>query len=526
MHFYSKRSAVDWLTPSFSLDRGGHFSFLYVRSSLCTRNRHVWRFHRFYLILSAVDWFPEFKPAWTILEHYNLLTMSLNQLRTTDERYGEENQLVTQSGVDHGGHTRRHTFGHVTYPAHSTVTYTVHTRSSSAPSSFGAEAWSQASLLDGCTGVRTSHPVVEKPGPWGSGDKSVHSGTDTIGLGDHTGYTVPSPYRRDGAVWDSRDSVPITSYRRPTLAENKGRSVSLESGVYDRGTVSGISDVSRSEAGFLDGLSRYGRREPWALGASRYRCPGSLVPVEDRCTTDTPNRFQANHVDTESRRNYTTLPDQFQRAPLNVMTRGPVVGPVQEHKPPTFDGKTDLDSFITQFELTANMNNWPKRIKAFKLAVSLKDAASEVLNNLSRDERYDYDVIVEALYNRFQPRNQTRLHVTKLKSRYRKRNESLEDLSFDIQKMVRYAYPSGDQKFRDEMALECFAEALNDEQLQRNLIIASPQTMSDAVKIAMECELALPRHHVRVVKEEAQDESLEYLKQRVDELQWKYGNHA
>ena len=113
--------------------------------------------------------------------------------------------------------------------------------------------------------------------------------------------------------------------------------------------------------------------------------------------------------------------------------------PVQ--KPPSFDGKSQWESYIAQFEIVAGMNQWNEEQKGNYLATSLKGPALSLLGNLSPSTRQDYKVLVAALESRFGSAHQQELHRSKFKSRVRRREESLQELAEDLERLVRLAYP-------------------------------------------------------------------------------------
>ena len=69
--------------------------------------------------------------------------------------------------------------------------------------------------------------------------------------------------------------------------------------------------------------------------------------------------------------------------------------PVQ--KPPSFDGKSQWEPYIAQFEIVAGMNQWNDEQKGNYLATSLKGSALSLLGNIPSDTRQDYKELVAAL---------------------------------------------------------------------------------------------------------------------------------
>ena len=85
--------------------------------------------------------------------------------------------------------------------------------------------------------------------------------------------------------------------------------------------------------------------------------------------------------------------------------------PVQ--KPPLFDGKSQWEPYIAQFQTVAGMNQWNDKQKGNYLAPSLKGSALSLLGNLPTDTCQDYKELVAALESRFGLAHQQELHHSK-----------------------------------------------------------------------------------------------------------------
>ncbi|XP_053400569.1 uncharacterized protein LOC128557321 [Mercenaria mercenaria] len=339
-------------------------------------------------------------------------------------------------------------------------------------------------------------------------NKALQGGIDMVlgGRGEYRDFCTNANYR---------GSVPLIADR--TLADGIIDQCQVPGGYTGRGWEQRekFHSDEQSEAGLLDEpLTGYqGVRSRVTVGASTERLLG---PRDTRVDADF-NAFLPRNRDVGR-----PLSSNMPLEPLQYPVQTPIMTsmttkPSSNIKPPTYDGTSDLSSYLTQFEMTSDLNNWTRDKKALQLAVSLRGNATEILNDIPLHRRRDYDHIVSHLVERFQPQNQRKLHVAKLRARIRKRNESLDDLANDIKKLVRLAYPDLDMNCREEMALEAFAEALNDDQLRRDLIVGGPKTMSEALRLAVESELNYTRRssYSRMV----QNEPLDGILRRVDELE-------
>ncbi|CAC5381912.1 unnamed protein product [Mytilus coruscus] len=120
-------------------------------------------------------------------------------------------------------------------------------------------------------------------------------------------------------------------------------------------------------------------------------------------------------------------------------------GVTQKHKvnmkPQPYDGTDDIEEYLSQFQILAEVNGWDYNTMSLCLASSLKGGARAVLNELNEFKRRDFDNLVDALHNRFGSVHRSEIFRAQLQTRVRKDNESLSALSQDIKKMTRCAYP-------------------------------------------------------------------------------------
>ncbi|MCG8046215.1 MAG: hypothetical protein JAY66_11110, partial [Candidatus Thiodiazotropha taylori] len=111
-----------------------------------------------------------------------------------------------------------------------------------------------------------------------------------------------------------------------------------------------------------------------------------------------------------------------------------------------------------------------------------------MLSDLTLEVKYDYDRLVAALTNRFEPENQCDIYKAQIKQRMRKKDEPLTELAQDITRLTRMAYPSAVQDLRDTLAKDCFVEALNDAELEMFVCQKEPETLEEAVRVALKYE--------------------------------------
>lgn len=157
-------------------------------------------------------------------------------------------------------------------------------------------------------------------------------------------------------------------------------------------------------------------------------------------------------------------------------------------KPQLYDGSDDLDEYLTQFNLLAELNNWKDKTKALFLASSLKGGARALLNEMSDGERHSFDDLVDALKNRFGSINRSEVFRAELQTRVRNRNETLPELAQGIKQLTRRAYPGTSPVVRDTLALDYFIDAIPETEIRLRLREVGPKTINEAENIAVRLE--------------------------------------
>ena len=157
-------------------------------------------------------------------------------------------------------------------------------------------------------------------------------------------------------------------------------------------------------------------------------------------------------------------------------------------KPPSFDGKSQWEPYIAEFEIMAGMNQWNDEQKGNYLATSFKGSALTVLGNLATETRQDYRALIAVLDSRFGAAHQQELHRTKFWSRLRRCEESLQELAEDIERLTRLAYALAPEDMRDLLAKEQFIDAILDGDTLLRLKQSKPQSLRAALELAMELE--------------------------------------
>ena len=153
-----------------------------------------------------------------------------------------------------------------------------------------------------------------------------------------------------------------------------------------------------------------------------------------------------------------------------------------------YDGATNVEDYLSYFEILSKYNNWNPDVKAFELATSLRDPALSVLTELPSEKRISYTEIVSALTNRFEPNGLEVVHRLQWRNITRRSDQTLPELAQEIRRRTRKAFPNIPPVFRRELEIDCFINSIDDFQLKWEALRRSPTTLDDCLNICLKFE--------------------------------------
>jgi len=153
----------------------------------------------------------------------------------------------------------------------------------------------------------------------------------------------------------------------------------------------------------------------------------------------------------------------------------------------TFNGKTDLDTFLVRFETCSRHFGWSKSEKVFHLMNALTDSAEPIVKEVGPFGTLEN--ILELLQSRFGKKLRLETFHADLKNRRRGRNETLQDLYLDLCRLRALATSEvAGEKFPERYFRNIFVDALNDRELRRAVLVQNPGTMEEAYQVATQLE--------------------------------------
>ncbi|KAL3886126.1 hypothetical protein ACJMK2_026142 [Sinanodonta woodiana] len=124
--------------------------------------------------------------------------------------------------------------------------------------------------------------------------------------------------------------------------------------------------------------------------------------------------------------------------------------------------------------MNSQLNWWDDKNKTQELAVSLRGNARSVLSDLSHEQRRNYHDFVTALVSCFEQE----LYRMEMKHHQCKQGESLN-------KLAQVLYPVAPVRVREQLARDCFLDALNDPEVEWAVHQGKPKSMDDAAHLAL-----------------------------------------
>jgi len=141
--------------------------------------------------------------------------------------------------------------------------------------------------------------------------------------------------------------------------------------------------------------------------------------------------------------------------------------------------------FLCRFEDIADYNDWDNEDKLAHLKAALTGSAKCLM---SESKALSYEDMKEKLRSRYSNREQQERFKVELRTRRRRADESLQDLSRDVGRLVALAYPDTSPEMRDILGRDAFIDALNNASLEFNIKEKETPTMAKALTTAMRLE--------------------------------------
>ena len=157
-------------------------------------------------------------------------------------------------------------------------------------------------------------------------------------------------------------------------------------------------------------------------------------------------------------------------------------------KAQVYDGSKPLVEYLSHFRVVAAVNRWSEYEKGLYLAASLAGPAQRLLMRVDIYSPGGYEVLLDALRQRYAPRHQEELHRADLKTRRQCKEESLWALADSIEVAVEKAYPQADPDTTNQHCLEYYLGAVKDPRVRQWVPTRGPTHLRHAIALALQSE--------------------------------------
>ena len=179
--------------------------------------------------------------------------------------------------------------------------------------------------------------------------------------------------------------------------------------------------------------------------------------------------------------------------------------PRETFKAPTFDGSSDVECFIRQFQDVSLANGWTDGAALLHIRTKLKEEAKGC------GQGEDLQAVFTALRARFgMTRREARTCLAGLK---RNSKTTLYAHAAEVDRLVQLAYAELPDQHRSDMSVELFCSTLGHPQLQRHLLAIPLPDLQAAVRAGNDYLQIQPSHMTDVKVVAPPDDSTDSVKQ-------------
>ncbi|CAG2187463.1 unnamed protein product [Mytilus edulis] len=181
---------------------------------------------------------------------------------------------------------------------------------------------------------------------------------------------------------------------------------------------------------------------------------------------------------------------------------------------PFYNGKEDWSTFLMQFEIIADRNNWDPRRQAEEILLILKDEAANFAAELPYDTRSSFRLLSREMESRFGDNNLPETYRKELQTVRKGYKESTNEYAARIQTMVKKAYPGMNQQLFNSIAIEHMLNGLPDQSVAYDVLTKRPKTMEETINLVAwhtTCKNGIKgKNQIRQIEVETEDRDVNY----------------
>ncbi len=159
-----------------------------------------------------------------------------------------------------------------------------------------------------------------------------------------------------------------------------------------------------------------------------------------------------------------------------------------ESNVPKYKGDTNLAVYLAQFEVIAELADWPREIWGRQLLAALDGRALQILAVETWSATRTYEEVTAKLKANFGQEISSAVYLHELGLLQRRDQETLYNLCMRVKDIAAKALPGLDGKQRSQFCMQHFINALGNPQQQSAIWAARVTTLEDALEVAVACE--------------------------------------
>ncbi|CAC5363135.1 unnamed protein product [Mytilus coruscus] len=181
---------------------------------------------------------------------------------------------------------------------------------------------------------------------------------------------------------------------------------------------------------------------------------------------------------------------------------------------PYFNGKGDWKTFMVQFQIIAERNNWSPRQQTEEILLVLKDEALTFATELAPEVRTSFMLFNSEMERRFGNYNFPETYRRELQTVKKQYKESIHEYAARIEGMVRKAYPGTDKQLFNNISIEYMLSGLPDQSLAYDVLTKRPKTMEETINLVtwhLTCKNGMRgKSQIRLVETIEVEEEVDY----------------
>jgi len=308
----------------------------------------------------------------------------------------------------------------------------------------GQTSEARSSNTTGHSHLPTSHTYTTCVGR-GVVNNGYYGNTYTVANTSHGGSNMPR--RGETVSFGDREHIDFSTMRGDrSMNRNTNYAVdySASENTYRGGSMGGNNHVQA-----YNGRDRYA--------------------YEDLPEVSVPDRSYYRRWSSDNDDNAHMQPSNFQPNPYAFRDQSRVHNP-PSIKIPSFDGKGEWATWISQFEAIANRNRWSADDRLDQLLPRLEGIAAQfVFTQLRPEMLSSYRDLVAEMNSRFRTVETDRSYAVKFSRRVQHQGESVEDYAADLKRLYDKGHSRRDRRTRDEDLVRRFLDGLLDDELRAEI---------------------------------------------------------